>query len=85
MLVFIKYHTNKFLLFAFIILINCQLQEPTQSWNFILENRSNKLVINKHNKNDVKKMIGKPHTHLSIIKIIGFISKEYLPKANSIN
>ena len=63
MLVFIKYHTNKFLLFAFIILINCQLQEPTQNHGILfLENRSNKLVINKHNKNDVKKMIGKPHT-----------------------
>ena len=63
MLVFIKYHTNKFLLFVFIILINCQLQEPTQNHGILfLENRSAKLKVDVSNQNDVIKSIGHPHS-----------------------
>ena len=45
------------------ILTNCQLQEPKKlhGINF-LENRENLLIVNKTNKNDVIKLIGKPHT-----------------------
>ena len=45
------------------ILTNCQLKEPKKlhGINF-LENRENLLIVNKTNKNDVIKLIGKPHT-----------------------
>lgn len=39
------------------------MQEPTKNHGIIfLENRSNKLVLNKTNKNDVIKIIGSPHS-----------------------
>ena len=45
------------------ILTNCQLKEPKKihGINF-LENREGLLIVNKTNKNDVIKLIGKPHT-----------------------
>tara|TARA_B100000963_G_scaffold318496_1_gene299670 strand:+ start:976 stop:1440 length:465 start_codon:yes stop_codon:yes gene_type:complete len=58
-----KNHVNKFILFTFIFLLNCQLQEPTKNHGILfLENRSNKLKVNVDNKNDVIKLIGNPHT-----------------------
>jgi outer membrane protein assembly factor BamE (lipoprotein component of BamABCDE complex) len=45
------------------ILIGCQLQEPTKNHGIVfLENRSNKLFINKTNQNDVINIIGQPHS-----------------------
>ena len=45
------------------ILINCQLQDPDKNHGILfLENRSNQLVINKSNQNDVIKLIGQPHS-----------------------
>ena len=59
----IKYHFNKTLLIIFFILINCQLQDPDKNHGILfLENRSNKLIINKSNQNDVLKIIGQPHS-----------------------
>ena len=59
----IKYHKIFFYVIFFIILNACQLQEPTKNHGILfLENRSNKLVINSNNKNDVIKLIGYPHT-----------------------
>ena len=59
----INNHFKKFLIFTFIIVISCKLQEPTKNHGILfLENRSNKLVINSNNKNDVIKLIGHPHT-----------------------
>ncbi len=42
---------------------NCQLKDPikTHGINF-LENRSNEIIINQSNKNDVIKTLGNPHT-----------------------
>ena len=58
-----KNHLNKIFIFLFIITIGCQLQEPTKNHGIIfLENRTNKLVVNKSNKNDVIKIIGSPHS-----------------------
>ena len=58
-----KYHVNLFLIFTFFILINCQLQEPTKNHGILfLKNRSDKLTINKSNKNDVINIIGNPHS-----------------------
>ena len=56
-----KNHINIFL--VFIILIGCQLQEPTKNHGILfLENRSKQLTINKDNQNDIIKLIGNPHT-----------------------
>ena len=56
-------HKNLFLLLTFIILINCQLQEPTKTHGIIfLENRAAKLIINKSNFNDAINILGHPHT-----------------------
>ena len=50
-------------LLIFIILYGCQLQEPTKNHGIVfLKNRSDKLTINNSNKNDVLKIIGKPHS-----------------------
>ena len=58
----IKCH-NYFIPFVFFILIGCQFQEPTKTHGILfLENRSNQLKVNKHNTNDVIKLIGSPHT-----------------------
>jgi len=44
-------------------LLNCQLQEPSKNHGIVfLENRANKLTINKNNKNDVLNIIGQPHS-----------------------
>ena len=52
-----------FVVIYFIILVSCKLQEPLNNHGIIfLKNRSDKLVINKSNKNDVIKIIGTPHT-----------------------
>ncbi len=59
----IKNHINYFLVFTFIILINCQLQEPYKNHGIVfLENRAKKLLIDTSNKNDVVKIIGQPHS-----------------------
>ena len=58
-----KDHFNKLFIVLFIILTACQLQEPIKNHGIVfLENRSNKLIINKSNKNDVIKVIGQPHS-----------------------
>ena len=60
---FIKNHIKFFILFTFIFLLNCQLQEPVKNHGILfLENRSNQLKVNTNNKNDVLKLIGNPHT-----------------------
>ena len=58
-----KYHFKKVYLVLMFILIGCQLQEPTKNHGIVfLENRSNKLFINKTNQNDVINIIGQPHS-----------------------
>ncbi len=43
--------------------MGCQLQEPTKNHGIVfLENRSNKITINKSNQNDVLNIIGQPHS-----------------------
>ena len=57
-----KFHKNLLYLLVFIILISCKLQEPLKTHGIIfLENRSQKLVPNKSNKNDVIRIMGRPH------------------------
>ena len=58
-----KYHSKKTILFIFLILLGCQLQEPAKNHGILfLDNRSEKLIVNKSNKNDVVKILGQPHT-----------------------
>ena len=57
-----KFHNNILYLLVFIILISCKLQEPLKTHGIIfLENRSQKLVVNQSNKNDVISIMGRPH------------------------
>ena len=49
--------------FLFIILISCKLQEPYKNHGILfLKNRSEQLILNKTNKNDVINIIGQPHS-----------------------
>ena len=51
-----------FILFIFLILTGCQINEPLKTHGIIyLENRAKKLSINKTNKNDIVRIIGQPH------------------------
>ena len=60
MFCFCKNHLKKLIILS-IILSGCKLQEPLKTHGIIyLENRSNKLTINKSNKNDVIKIFGQP-------------------------
>ena len=59
----LKYHLKRFIFLFFIILIGCQLQEPYNNHGIVfLENRADKLILNKSNKNDVLRIIGQPHS-----------------------
>ena len=58
-----KSHKFIYLFLTFFILISCQLQEPYQNHGVVfLENRSEKLVNNYTNTNDVIKIFGQPHS-----------------------
>tara|TARA_B110000211_G_C14091175_1_gene559180 strand:- start:922 stop:1389 length:468 start_codon:yes stop_codon:yes gene_type:complete len=58
-----KNHLKKVFFILFIILNGCKLQEPSKNHGILfLENRSNKLIVEKSNKNDVLKVIGQPHS-----------------------
>ena len=58
---FFKEHYIKLIFIFLIILSGCKLQDPKKTHGIVfLENRSNKLIINKSNKNDVIKIIGFP-------------------------
>ncbi len=63
MLIRIKNHNILILFFIISIsLLGCQLQEPLKTHGILyLENRSNKLTLNKSNKNDVIRVMGQPH------------------------
>lgn len=58
-----KNHINLLLITVFFILIGCQLQEPSKNHGILfLNNRTEKLVLNSSNKNDVINIIGYPHS-----------------------
>ena len=49
------------LIILFFILTSCKLQDPKNTHGIVfLENRANKLIVNKSNKNDVINIIGNP-------------------------
>ena len=52
---------NIFLIILFFFTINCSLNNVSNTHGFrFLETKTNKIVINKTNKNDIKKLIGPP-------------------------
>ena len=56
-----KNHKIFYFAVIFNILIGCKLQEPLKTHGIVyLENRSEKLIINKSNKNDVIQIFGQP-------------------------
>mgnify|MGYP001418359370 FL=1 len=56
-----KLNIKILLIYLFIILVSCKLQEPLKPHGIIfLENRANKLKINESNKNDIIKLMGQP-------------------------
>ena len=58
-----KNHIKILLVLSLFILNSCKLQEPTKNHGIIfLKNRSESLIVNKSNKNDVLKVIGQPHS-----------------------
>ena len=58
-----NYNFKKNFFILFFILIGCQLQDPDKNHGILfLENRSNKLILNKSNYNDVLNIIGEPHS-----------------------
>tara|TARA_B100001996_G_scaffold169413_1_gene129158 strand:- start:173 stop:640 length:468 start_codon:yes stop_codon:yes gene_type:complete len=59
-----KNHLNLiFVLFSLFILLGCQLQDPNKNHGILfLKNRSNKLILNKTNQNDVVRIVGNPHS-----------------------
>ena len=67
----------------FLILIGCQLQEPTKTHGILfLENRSNQLTVQKNNKNDVLKLIGSPHSRSFNNKDEGIYIERVLTKGS---
>ena len=63
MFFYFKNHTKIISFLLVFILIGCQLQEPSKNHGIIfLKNRSDKLIVNKSNTNDVIKIIGNPHS-----------------------
>ena len=60
---FFKYHKFLYGFFVITILTNCQLKKSTNPHGILfLENRTNKLIVNQSNKNDVINIIGQPHS-----------------------
>ena len=58
-----KHYINIILIISFFILNACQFQDPDKNHGIIfLKNRSEKIIVNKSNKNDVIKILGKPHS-----------------------
>ena len=56
-----KNHKIFYFAVIFNILVGCKLQEPLKTHGIVyLENRSEKLIINKSNKNDVIQIFGQP-------------------------
>ena len=56
-----KLNIKILLIYLFIILVSCKLQEPLKPHGIIfLENRANKLKLNESNKNDIIKLMGQP-------------------------
>lgn len=62
MALFIYNHFKKYCFLIFIILIGCNLQEPSQNHGVLfLDNRVDKLTVSTSNMNDAINVLGEPH------------------------
>ena len=62
---FFKFRFHKQFLYLFLLtfLFNCQFKDASNNHGILfLENRSNKLIVNKTNIHDVTNIIGQPHS-----------------------
>ena len=58
-----RFHKQILYLLILIFLFNCQFKDASNNHGILfLENRSNKLIVNKSNIHDVKNIIGQPHS-----------------------
>ena len=63
MFVKFRFHKHFIYFFLLIFLLNCQFKDASNNHGILfLENRSNKLIVNKTNINDVVNIIGQPHS-----------------------
>ena len=63
MFVRFRFHKHFLYLFLLIFLFNCQFKDASNNHGILfLENRSNKLIVNKTNIHDVTNIIGQPHS-----------------------
>jgi len=63
MVVDFRFHKQILYLLILIFLFNCQFKDASNNHGILfLENRSNKLIINKMNIHDVINIIGQPHS-----------------------
>ena len=59
----VKHFKTLLIITIFFILSHCQLKKPVKGHGInFLENRSNKITLNKTNKNDIIQILGNPHT-----------------------
>ena len=58
-----KNHNYFYLIFLFFSLVNCQFQDPYKNHGItFLDNRANKLFVQKTNVHDVIRILGQPHS-----------------------
>ena len=63
MVVEFRFHKQILYLLLLIFLFNCQFKDASNNHGILfLENRSNKLIVNKTNIHDVTNIIGQPHS-----------------------
>ena len=63
MFVKFRFHKQFLYLFLLIFIFSCQLKDSSNNHGILfLENRSNKLIVNKTNVHDVISIIGQPHS-----------------------
>ena len=63
MIVEFRFHKQILYLLILIFLFNCQFKDASNNHGILfLENRSNKLIVNKMNIHDVINIIGQPHS-----------------------
>ena len=56
-------HKNLIIIFISFFLTNCQIRESSNTHGIVfLDNRSNKLIVDETNKNDVLEIVGQPHS-----------------------
>ena len=68
---------NIFLIILFFFTINCSLNNVSNIHGYrFLETKTNKIVINKTNKNDVKKLIGPPSSESNFNDIWLYIERK---------